>query len=184
MIRNRTNPAYLGFVGFFAIAATALVSLADDKAAAAPSENAARFERLKSLAGNWKGVGKSAEESHEALFNYKVTAGGSAVMETIFVGTPHEMVTMYTLAGDELILTHYCAAGNQPCMKAEKGGDPNTIKFAFDRLQGGDPAKDMHMHDGMLIFVDDNKIRAEYQGWEGGKPAAGHRAVFELERVK
>jgi hypothetical protein len=156
----------------------------DSKPAAPVSENAARFERLKGLAGTWKSVARHGEDTMEGEFHYKVTAAGSAVVETLFVGTPHEMVTVYTLSGDDLVLTHYCAMGNQPRMKAEKGGDANTIKFAFDTLQNGDPAKDMHMHEGVLSFVGDTRIRAEYQGWEGGKPAAGHKAMIELERVK
>jgi hypothetical protein len=150
----------------------------------AVSENTARFERLKGLAGTWKSVARAGEETMEGTFTYRVTAAGSAVMETLFVDTPHEMVTIYTLDGDDLVLTHYCAAGNQPRMKAEKGGDANSIKFAFDRLGGGDPAKDMHMHEGTITFVDETHVRAEYQGWQDGKPDAGHKAVIVLEKVK
>ena len=32
----------------------------------------------------------------------------------------------------DLVLTHYCAQGNQPHMKAVNGGDANAIAFKFD----------------------------------------------------
>lgn len=166
------------------VASAAWLAAAQDETPKPPSEAAQRLERLKGLAGTWKTVTRDADELMQGEFHYRVTAAGSAVMETLFVGTPHEMITMYTLDGDDLILTHYCAARNQPRMKAEKGGDADTIRFAFDSLGNGDPAKDVHMHEGKLIFIDANRIRAEYQGWEGGKPDPNHKAVIELERVK
>ena len=51
------------------------------------------------------GEGKDA---HEATVTYKVTSGGSAVVETIGPGTEHEMVTVIHPDGDDLMLTHYC----------------------------------------------------------------------------
>jgi hypothetical protein len=40
---------------------------------------------------------------------YRVTGAGSAVVETLFPGTPHEMVTVYHARKGVLCMTHYCA---------------------------------------------------------------------------
>jgi len=44
---------------------------------------------------------------------YRVASAGSVVQETLFPGTPHEMISMYHLVDGELVLTHYCAMANQ-----------------------------------------------------------------------
>ena len=49
----------------------------------------------------------------------RTTGGGSAVTETLFPGTAHEMMSVYHMDGDDLVLTHYCAGGNQPRMMLE-----------------------------------------------------------------
>ena len=57
----------------------------------------------------------------------KVTAGGSAVHETLFPGSAHEMVSVYHLDGADLVMTHFCALGNQPRMKADPKSPANQI---------------------------------------------------------
>src|SRR5688500_18749339 len=93
-----------------------------------------RLESLKQLAGDWVAVGKDGKPTGDVVATIKVTAAGTVVQETLFPGTEHEMVTMYHLDGEDLILTHYCAAGNQPRMKAEPAAAGGTIAF---KLSGG-----------------------------------------------
>jgi hypothetical protein len=160
------------------LSAVALVgsSRADDK-----GKNPA-FERLKKLAGEWSGKSDHEGSSTEMKVTYKVTAAGSAVMETLFPGTDHEMVTMYTLDGDKLILTHYCAMGNQPRLKAEKTDDPKKLVFKFVDGTNLNPAKDGHMHEGQIEWVDDDHIVTQWTGYNEGKPV--HTAKFDLRRQK
>ena len=79
------------------------------------------FDELKSLAGTWRGEiegegGEAeAEKMDEAIHEFRVSAAGTVVMETMGPGTEHEMINMYHIDGDDLVLTHYCAGGNQPC---------------------------------------------------------------------
>src|SRR5580700_11113984 len=93
-----------------ALVPLALTATAGEKTS---SSSAARFEALKKLAGDWVEVGKDGKPSTTVLTSIRVTAGGSAIHETIFPGTDKEMVTLYHLDGDDLILTHYCVLGNQ-----------------------------------------------------------------------
>jgi hypothetical protein len=137
------------------------------------------FEKLKSLEGTWTGkAGPRGGESSAATVTYKLTGGGSALVETLFPGTPHEMVTVYFVDGAELRLTHYCAAGNQPSMKLA-GADGSTLRFEF--VSGTNmKLSDMHMHAASITFADPNHIVSEWTAWRDGKPA--EVMVFDLKR--
>ena len=159
-----------------------------EHAPAKPAKEHAGFEKLKQLAGEWEYSKPPADEKGEhkdapsTVVVYKTIAAGSAVQETLFPGTPHEMVTMYHLDGDDLMLTHYCAAGNQPQMKAEKSADSNKLEFKFAGGTNMDPAKDTHMHELTLTFTDADHLRADWTTYQNGKSAGV--TTFELKRKK
>src|SRR5438105_10573588 len=89
------------------------------------------LERMKKLAGTWVEADKDGKPTDKVVSVVKVTAGGSAVHETHFPGTPMEMVSVYHLDKGELVMTHYCVLGNQPRMKAAPTSSPNKIKWEF-----------------------------------------------------
>jgi hypothetical protein len=104
----------------------------------------AQFERLKSLAGTWT---TTAATGHAAgTFRYTVTAGGSAIQEEMSPGTPNAMVTLFYMDGPDLVLTHYCAAGNQPRMRALPSEPDGTIPFVYAGGTNIDAEHDGHMH--------------------------------------
>ncbi|HUY92931.1 MAG TPA: hypothetical protein VMV10_29645 [Pirellulales bacterium] len=82
------------------------------------------------------------------ISSIRVTSAGSAIEETLFPGGDHEMVTMYFIDGDKLLLTHYCALGNQPQMQAEPGEDAKRIAFKFVGATNLKSADELHMHEG------------------------------------
>jgi hypothetical protein len=140
--------------------------------------------KLKKLAGEWLSAdepdkGQSADAG-QPICTYKVTSAGSVVMETLFPGTPHEMVTMYYQEGPDLVLTHYCALGNQPRMKAEPPTSPDKLEFKFAGGSNIDPGKDAHMHELTLTFVDADHLRATWTSYSAGKPSGVK--TFELKR--
>ncbi len=135
------------------------------------------FERLKTLEGTWEG---KASGDMDVKVVYKVTGAGSALIETQFPGTGHEMVTVYHLDGDQLVLTHYCAAGNQPSMKL-KSSDANTLSFDFTKGSNMKPT-DMHMHSMKLSFKAADHVVSDWTSFQNGK--AGYVAHFDLKRVK
>ena len=107
-----------------------------------------QFGKLKQLVGEWEGVHKNmmTGKREKVVVTYRLTAGGSALIETLFPGTPHEMVSVYHGDGDDLVMTHYCMLGNQPTMRSEDGPDANPITFEFDGGTGIKSIKDPHMH--------------------------------------
>src|SRR5688500_9647707 len=110
---------------------TALMAflLAPAAVLAAPPDTPASpaLERFKALAGEWVSLedGEMVKKG-DLVARYAVTAAGTAVVETVFPGSGHEMVTVYTADGPDLVLTHYCMEGNQPRMRAHK---PSGSRF-------------------------------------------------------
>lgn len=167
--------------------ATAVVDgceAADDKhnhpLPAAPKN--AGLDKMKSLAGTWVVADKDGKPTDEVASVIKVTAGGSAVQETIFPGQPHEMVSVYTADGPNLAMTHYCVLGNQPRMKGSLAG--NKIRFEFAGGGNLDPKKDKHMHGATLTIVDADHIEIEGEGWENGVPMKEMCGQMKLTRKK
>src|SRR5262249_55083058 len=112
-----------------AVAALAVSLAAGARAQEEAKAKASQLDVVKRLAGDWTAKMKHGDAEHESTVSYKVTSGGSAVQETIAAGTDHEMVTMYCQDGDDLVLTHYCMLGNQPRLKAERGGAADKLSF-------------------------------------------------------
>jgi hypothetical protein len=142
------------------------------------------LEKMKKLAGTWLAADKDGKATDQVVSIIKVTAGGSAVHETIFPGQPQEMVSIYTVDGQDLILTHYCILGNQPRMKADPKSPDNQIIFQFAGGSNLDPKKDKHMHGATLTLVDDDHVEIEGVAWDDGAPAKDMCCGLKLVRKK
>lgn len=84
---------------------------------------------VRSLVGRWETEDADGDGAPDIICEYRTTAGGSAVVETLFPGQPQEMVTVYHLDGDAIGVTHYCMMGNQPYLKSIAGSTPARISF-------------------------------------------------------
>lgn len=135
-------------------------------------------ERVKALAGTWEG--KSPEGPQVTTFD--VCSGGSAVREIMFPGTPHEMTNMYHMDGDSLLMTHYCAMGNQPRMRATVGADPSVLAFEFDGISNLRAESEMYMGSMTMTIVDQDHIKQVWHHYVKGKK--GEPTVFELTRKR
>jgi hypothetical protein len=167
-----------------AMAVLAVISLNGRADEAKPGEKAAAFEQFKQLAGDW--VGKEThdgkESSDDILVNYKVVSAGSAVVETLLCGSDHEMITVIHRDGKDLALTHYCALGNQPHMRAKLNGDSKSVAFKFAGVSNLKSDQEMHMHDATFTFVDKDTLKTEWTHFKDGKNAG--TVVFLLKRKK
>jgi hypothetical protein len=140
------------------------------------------LEMFAKLAGEWVGKGKHGDAEHDAKVSYKVTSGGSAVVETIDPGGDHEMVTIIHPDGDSLLLTHYCMLGNQPQMRAKPKAGDKKVAFEFVKATNMKSENDMHMRTVTYTFVDKDTLVAEWTTYVDGKD--GGKAVFEMKRKK
>lgn len=155
-----------------------------------PYKGSAEFEQLKSLIGVWEGEmpmkAKGGEEQPKEgqmmkmTVEYRLTAGGSAIQETINRGSPMEMVSMYHDRDGRLSMTHYCMLGNQPRMDLESSGE-GKLGFAFSEANDLDPSS-MHMNSMALSFVDENHITQRWTMFQGGEAQPAHD--MHLTRVQ
>jgi hypothetical protein len=149
---------------FKAIVAAILVSLigavgvgAGDRHHTAEISDDARFEFLKQLEGVW--VGKGLDGSDEGVYEFRVTAAGSAVREIEMIGTPMEMVTLYYMEGKQLVATHFCAMGNRPQAAATKRIVDETLTFACSGTPGGAKRHDEeHIHGWAMQLAADGSL--------------------------
>ena len=129
---------------------------------------------LKKLQGEWRGpaMAKGMPPAHSI---YRVTAGGSAVEETIFPGTKMEMLSVYHMDGGNLLMTHYCALGNQPRVKLNlRKSTASELVFDFAGGTNLNVHRDMHMHSLTLTLPDPSKkgtqkLSGTGTSWKGGK---------------
>jgi len=183
MARRLGLIAYVAAVFMGGVMAAPRLSSAQDKPDLKTGVDAkSAFKRLKTLAGSWKtqitdehksDKSKDHNDRHgQVAVNYKLTGAGSALVETQFPGEAHEMVSVYHLDGDDLRMTHYCAAQNQPRMKLDRANSTlDHLIFVFDGGTNFVPQKDMHIHGLQITFGEDGKVTSAWEAYTGGKSA-------------
>ena len=127
------------------------------------------FERMKQLVGSWESTMDMGQGPVKVKATYKLTAGGSAIVETIFEGAPTEMVTVYyDNPKRKLNVTHYCMLQNQPKMTL-KSMKANELTFDLSKAADINVAKDDHMHALTITFDGKDKMVQHWTKFEGGK---------------
>ncbi len=143
------------------------------------------FERLKALEGTWRAERPDGDVSTKV---YTVTAGGSTVSETYARqgDNDHDMLTVYHLEGDRLVLTHFCSVGNRPKMVAD-GGSKGTITFEMDTSRG--PAAvglsdldEGHMRRAVFELSSEDTMTQRWTFFQEGAPV--HTEVESFVRVR
>jgi hypothetical protein len=137
------------------------------------------FETIKSLKGSWEGKNQMG---FPVAVSYRVTAGGSALMSEIKTGMKghaEEMISMFNMDGDRLLLTHYCAAGNQPRMQASMSADGKSITFNFVDATNLTSSQPGHMQRVVFTVIDDNHHIEE---WHFAAPGKEVVERFDLQK--
>ncbi len=145
-----------------------------------PYSGSKEFERMKELVGVWEGTSSMPKEGEKVKVEYRLSSGGSAIIETLFPGKADEMTSVYYDNKGQLTMTHYCALRNQPRMKLQNADDQN-LHFLFLDGSNIDPRKDAHMHALTISFVDKDHIIQKWTLFVDGKEKG--MSVFELSRV-
>lgn len=143
-----------------------------------PSQLPMPFELVKTLVGTWQASKQVLDGQEIITVDYALTAKGTAVVERIFPDTPKEMVSIYTQDGHEMVMTHYCALGNQPRMKTSSPVTGNSVTMSYIDGTGMRSLQDKHMHELTLSLIDDRHINQEWTVFENGRATVTHTFAF------
>ena len=156
--------------------AAALALLLAATAAVAQSDAKSTFEHLRSLNGTWEG---KANNSNPVKIVFRSTSGGSALMSEIMGA--EDMISMFHVDNDRVLMTHYCAAGNQPRMQASMSPDGKTITFTFVDATNLAGPKAGHMEHLVITMPDADHHSEDWTFVQDGKETKEH---FDLARTK
>jgi hypothetical protein len=156
--------------------ATSLLFLLATATAFAQSDAKSTFEHLKTLKGTWEG---KAPDGKTVQVVFRPTSGGSALLSEIM--GEENMITMFHMDNDRVLMTHYCGAGNQPRMQASASPDGKTVTFSFIDATNLSSPKVGHMQRLVLTMPDTDHHVEEWTFVQDGKETKEH---FELARVK
>ena len=133
------------------------------------------FDRMKTLVGQWESTGLEGK----VRIAFELISNGTALMETVGAGSEN-MVSIYHPDGECVLMTHYCSAGNQPRMRAEKsGGDSITFQFVdVSNLKGSEHG---YMRRLVIKFQDADHVIEQWTWKENGQEKV---SVFNLRRIK
>ena len=140
---------------------------------AASTTGTLALDKMKSLIGVWEG--KTADGT-VVTASYQLTAGGTALMQQSSVD---HMITMFYVAGDRLMLTHYCGVGNQPRMEATISPDSKTFNFKFVDGTNIPNLETGHMHRAVFTLVDADHYTEDWTWTQDGKSVTEH---FDMRR--
>jgi hypothetical protein len=134
------------------------------------------LEALKTLAGSWSGSTYKHKDERvwgesDALVTYTITGRGSAVVETLFPGTNQEMTTVYhDDPQGNLVMTHYCNAGNQPKMELVSFAD-NQLHFKLAPDADIDVEHEHHAHELIIGIGEDGSLQHDWTNHNMGQAA-------------
>ncbi len=145
----------------------------------------AAFARLRTLAGQWQGTfqwtgGRTGTGAMNAT--YYLTGNNSALVENLTMGGVPTMTSVYHLDGADLRMTHYCAAQNQPRLKATRI-DPGQgiVDFSFVDATNLSSPDAPHVHGLEMRLRDADHITLTFLFQSGGKES---RELIALTRVQ
>lgn len=125
------------------------------------------FEKLRALNGDWQGTVAWTGQNPSAISaHYYITGNGSAVVEDLSNG----MSSVYHLDGSDLRMTHFCAAQNQPRLKATAfGPDDSGITFSFVDITNLRSPKAGHVQGLDMKFLAADHITLQFHFVSDGK---------------
>ena len=146
--------------------------------AQAPLSAEDAFARLKSFAGSWQAP---REGGGVIRLTYRVISGDSALVESFTTPSGRETLSVYHLDGRRLLLTHYCALGNQPRLRyaPETSGCDRLVFVFLDATNLAAPEAE-HMTRFEVTFVGPDRFDQTSTYRQGGKEET---TTLKLSRV-
>jgi len=125
------------------------------------------FEKLCTLQGSWEG---KSSAGWTARIELELIARGSVLFErSNFEAHPGEtMLTLFHKDGAELVLTHYCVAGNQPRLVASEIG-PESLRFTFRDATNLASRDQGHMDEALIRLEGPDAFSSQWSFFQNGQ---------------
>ncbi len=176
------NAAAIAVAGGLALAGSMVAWATSGSEIAQQPPVSAEFQKIRALAGTWKGTSTELDGKEQpAAVEYLVTSGGSAVVETLFAGTDHAMVSVYHQRNGKLAMTHYCMLGNQPQL-ALTSETPDRMELSLIPDSGIDASTETHMHALTLTWADADHLKQTWTLFEHGKATGATTITLAREK--
>jgi hypothetical protein len=167
-----------GIARFLAAACAAALLAMPAMSKPEASRALAAFQQLKNLAGTWRGTD---EHGRTVRSSFRMIAGNTAVMETLYPPEMEPMVTLYSIDGNTIALMHYCPTNNQPHMRAIPPASGTVRRLEFEFQGAGNLPNLAVGHEQKLVleFTDKDHIVEHWTWRENGKNSP---MVYHLQR--
>ena len=139
------------------------------------------FAKLKALEGTWGGTFDG--KPFKGAVTMRVTSMGNTLMHEMKSSErPDDPITMFSIDGSRLMLTHFCDAGNQPHMVATVSPDGKTYTFDFVDATNLLPTQEGHMQRVTFTLIDPDHHTEKWEfAMADGKQMGG---LLDLKRNK
>jgi hypothetical protein len=158
-------------------AARILLFVLASAGAFAQSDAQKALDKLKLLDGTWQGKDAKGGPVQDT---YRLTAGGTAVMGENKMGAD-DMLSLFYVDGERLLMTHFCPSGNQPRMQATISSDGKSISFDFLDVTNLANPRAGHMHHAVYLFSDADHYTEQWTWRQDGKDTTYQ---YEMQRKK
>lgn len=179
LIRNVSRSFFVAVTG---LALAGYSTTPQRTQAVSEQHDADMIGNIEQLEGTWTMLDETGNETTATV--YKRTAAGSAVQEVMFPGSPHEMVNLSHMDGSNLVVTHDCAAGNQPTTVAKSSSvdtsGARVYQFDLERVTNFHPDQEHRMGSLRLAINGDHLTQTWISLDENGHET--EPVVFEMIR--
>lgn len=142
------------------------------------------MSKLTALEGEWIMLDENGAETGVVGSSFRLTSAGSVLAETMFPNSPdgHEMLNLYHADGDRVLMTHYCAAGNQPRLEVRTTEDGNRLELSFESITNLSSSQDHYMHHAEYILHGEDRLTTHWYSMKDGQITGESPMTFELKR--
>jgi len=140
---------------------------------AAQNNSERAFATFKSLNGRW-----AIESNGKTLpieMRYEVGSKESIVIEQF-----GEELSVIYLDGENLLMTHFCNAGNQPRLRLKAGGQPGVLEFEMYDITNLKDASTPHVERIVYKVTDGRRMTLELF-WKKGQSEESEK--YTLSRI-
>jgi len=132
------------------------------------------FDALKSLQGNW--AIQSEGKPLTIQMSYDTGSKGSIVTERF-----GKELSVFYRDGENLMMLHFCNAGNQPHLRLESTSEASLLKFQTIETTNLSSPDAPHVQEMIYRFVSPDTIKLEIV-WQKGESRQSEK--YQLTRIR